>query len=141
MASALKRLTAVAVAAMTTIAVAASPARAADGNYVWNAGAIGSLGVIHLYDGDYTHENYDQLLPQGQKSNVKFPTWAYTEGFYVGPGYCAHVYQRAGTSGSWGTKFVFEGGGLPFWASSHLVNYMVVPFHKQPGLSCYAGPA
>lgn len=142
MASALKRLTAVATAAVATIALAASPAKATDGNnYVFNAGAIGSIGVIHIYDGVYTFGNYDQLLPQGKKSNDWFYTWYRTEGVYIGPGYCADIYKRANDNQSWGTKVVYEGGGSLPYQTNRYYNWMVVPFHKQPGLSCYAGPA
>ncbi|GIE76509.1 hypothetical protein Aph02nite_24590 [Actinoplanes philippinensis] len=136
MASVLRRVAAVAAAAMTAVALAATPAHATDGNnYIWNIGA-GDLGVMHLLDGVYTHGNYDQLLPQYQKTNSYFPTWKYSEGYYIGAGYCAWEWKRWAENDSWGEPVVVYTTGTQ-WTSRNY-NYRVLPYKPAPGLSCFA---
>ncbi|MEH0932136.1 hypothetical protein [Micromonospora sp. CPCC 205558] len=83
-------------AALSTAATlgVATPASAAS-NYIHNATNLG-LGVIHVQDGNYTHGNYDVILPAGRKTTDFWPTAA---GYYIGPGYCG--YEWTLTGGSW----------------------------------------
>jgi hypothetical protein len=75
-------------------AIAAAPAQAAPGdrNYIENTGTIG-LGVIHIFDGDYTRGNYDVILQPGDRSDQAFP-WSQTQGYYIGPGYCVRIWAK-----------------------------------------------
>ena len=62
----------------------ASAKAAAGPVYILNGSSI-NLGVIHNWDGNYTHGNYDVLLAPGH-STLDF--WEKAEGYYVGPGWC-----------------------------------------------------
>ena len=103
------RLAAGAAAIVTTLALAPSPAQAAaQKNSVYNGGAYGSIGIMHLFDGNYTHGNYDQLLPENTYSDDVYP-WSFTEGVYIGPGYCAILSNHSPDSAIWQTSIVLTG--------------------------------
>jgi hypothetical protein len=121
---------------VTAVAVAAAPARATNGNnYILNMGA-GDLGVIHLFDDDYTNGNYDQRLPQYQKTNSYFPTWTYAQGYYIGAGYCAWQWKRWAENDSWGEPVVIYLTGQQLTSRNY--NYRILPYKPAPGLSCFA---
>ncbi|MGW5560553.1 hypothetical protein ACWER9_25435 [Micromonospora sp. NPDC003944] len=82
-----------ALSTAATLAVA-TPASAAS-NYILNASNLG-LGVIHVQDGNYTHGNYDTILP-ANRSTTDF--WANAAGYYIGSGYCGWVWTLSG--GDW----------------------------------------
>ena len=100
----LARLAAVVAAAATVLAFSAGPAQAnpSGTNYIQNAGSVGGIGVIHLFDGVYGDGNdlYDVVLPQGRFSSSTFG-WSYTEGFYIGANYCAQMWDRYNAADGW----------------------------------------
>ncbi|MFG1920266.1 hypothetical protein [Micromonospora sp. NPDC048898] len=90
-----KKAAAVGAALGMAATLAVSAPAAAASNYIHNVSNLG-LGVIHVQDGNYTHGNYDVVLPKGQKTTIY---WANAAGYYIGPGYCAYVWELTG--GSW----------------------------------------
>ena len=97
-----QRVTAVLTITATLVALAGGPAHANSNgtNYIYNGGVVGGLGVIHLWDGNYTHGNYDVALPQHRFSSAEFG-WSYTEGYYIGAAYCAEVYRKYEAGDLW----------------------------------------
>lgn len=95
------RLAAGAAVVVSALALASSPAQAAGTtNYIENMSGI-NIGVMHLFDGDYTNTWYDQLLPAQRRSDRIFPTWSQTQGFYIGPGYCAEMWVKNQYTDGW----------------------------------------
>jgi hypothetical protein len=78
-----------------------TPAHAALSAYITNAASSGiGIGVIHKWDGSYVHGRYDAILPAGQRTD-QYLGWEQADGFYIGPGYCAHLYLHDGTYWLW----------------------------------------
>ena len=104
------RVAAVVAVLASAAAFTAGPAHANDEgtNSVHNVGSYGSIGIMHLFDGNYTRGNYDQLLPEDRWSDDVYP-WSFTEGVYIGPGYCAIMSSSFDGTSRWGTSDLIKG--------------------------------
>ncbi|SNT48981.1 hypothetical protein SAMN05421812_107160 [Asanoa hainanensis] len=93
------------VALLVTVGLLSSPAvvqasakAAIPQNYIQNFSETINIGVIHNFDLNYTHGNYDTLLGPGHRT-TEF--WNNAEGFYIGPGWCARLYMFDPYENSW----------------------------------------
>ncbi|MEV6345644.1 hypothetical protein [Actinoplanes sp. NPDC051851] len=122
----LARLSAGVAAIACALALGGTPAQAnsAGTNYILNGGGIG-VGVMHLWDGSYTQGSYDVVLSAGGYSSSAFG-WSYTEGFYIGSGYCSQVWYRYTTSDSWARYGSDVGSGQHY--TSRYYYWKVVPY-------------
>jgi hypothetical protein len=124
----LTRLAAVVATAATVVGLAAGPtqANASGTNYIQNAGSVGGIGVMHLWDGNYGQGLYDVVLPQGRFSSSQFG-WSYTEGFYIGSGYCAQLWDRYNASDGWSRTTSDIAGPAQVYTSRYYY-WKVVPY-------------
>ncbi len=93
-------------------------------NAIANQSSIG-IGVIHVRDGNYSHGNYDVVLPRGQWTDLAFG-WASTAGWYTGPGYCTQQWRSDSIIGSYVRQLPDLGPGQHF-IGSH-TSYIVIAY-------------
>lgn len=121
------------------VVMSAAPAQAGpDGrNYIWNDGQynVGGIGVIHIWDGDYTQGLYDTVLGQNRYSSSEPIGWSYTEGFYIGPGYCAQIWYEYYQDDDW-TRYSEDIHGPYQYHVSRYWYWMVRPYKAKSSSSC-----
>ena len=81
-------------------------------NFVSNAWT-GSLGVIHVQDGSYTHGQYDALLPPSDDTVDTFG-WSTTAGWYNGPARCSAMLRSDDGGNTWTQQLPDLGPGQHF---------------------------
>jgi hypothetical protein len=72
-------------------------------SYISNANAsVIGIGVVKSVDGHYDKENYDRVLPAGQRTDSW--GWKCAGGYYIGgPGYCVDVSYWTGSEWKYGS--------------------------------------
>lgn len=98
------RFAVLALAVVTAISLGApasgdsqSPEQQAVRSYIYNdIDSPGGIGVINVWDGNYTYGQYDAILPRNQRTDGYPLYWTQAEGFYIGAGYCGRLWYWDG---------------------------------------------
>jgi hypothetical protein len=101
-------------------------------NWIYNDPSLVSVsvGVSTAADG-----TYDALLAPGKNTSQAPLYWNAARGFYIGQGYCAQVWSRAGTTGAW-TRFGSDAQGPEFDYLTANTNWKIVPYRARSSSSC-----
>ena len=101
------RLAVLALAVVTAVSLSVpasgssqSVAPAVD-SYLYNDRHNPGVGVIHVWDGDYTYGQYDAVLPPDRRTDGTPLHWTQVEGFYIGAGYCGRLWIFNSISNNW----------------------------------------
>jgi hypothetical protein len=109
----LKSLTAALLA--TAVLLSSSPPTPASAkaaawqNYILNESPWG-IGVIHNFDGNYTHGTYDTVLAQ---NHTTLDFWEKAEGLFIGTGYCGELDYWRAADGGWVWSRGVHGSSYP----------------------------
>ncbi|MDI6104020.1 hypothetical protein QLQ12_36065 [Actinoplanes sp. NEAU-A12] len=125
------RLALVATVALAALAVA-GPVQAAPRNWIYNDPSLRSVSIGVSVAADGYH---DQLLAPGKNTSQAPLYWDAARGFFIGDGFCAQIWKRSGTTGSW-TRHGPDAQGPSFEYLTESRYWKIVPYRARTSGSC-----